>query len=56
MDFFFGQTVLTKKNGHTVFFVFFQHFIEKIRLSYGQIRSIIKKIQPYGQIQANTGI
>ena len=54
MDFFFGQTVLPSKNGHTFFF--FQHVIEKIWLLYGQIRSMIEKIQPYGQIRANTGI
>ena len=52
MDLFFWSNGFDQKNGHTVFFVFFSTSYRKIRLSYGQIRSMIKKIQPYGQIRA----
>ena len=44
MDVFFGQTVLPPpKMVIRVFSAFFQHFIEKIRVLYGQIQAFDQK-------------
>ena len=56
MDVFLWSNGFAPKKMVIRFFsAFVQHVIEKIRVLYGQIRSMIKKIQPYGQIRANTG-